>query len=120
MWFLWCTHLLRAKIKHQLRNILISQFPEKSSEPQRIDLLSWLTKATLDIIGLAGFNYRFDCLTSSDENPNELHAAFSVVIRQGGRFDLWGVLTAYIPPLRLVVSYFDSKSQELYVTQGQS
>jgi hypothetical protein len=103
-----CSEFPLANIRPQLRNILISQFSKKSSEPQRIDLLSWLTKATLDIIGLAGFNYRFNCLTSSEENPNELYAAFSTLLKTV-RSDLWGILTAYIPPLRLVVSDFHSK-----------
>ncbi|KAI0260279.1 cytochrome P450 [Gloeopeniophorella convolvens] len=40
----------------------------------RLDAHNWLSKLTLDIIGLAGFGYSFDSLHSS-EDANELYAA---------------------------------------------
>ncbi|KAF8913416.1 cytochrome P450 [Mucidula mucida] len=40
--------------------------------PTRINVIPWYARATLDIIGHAGFDYSFDSLQSS-ENPSELH-----------------------------------------------
>lgn len=75
----------------------------------------WLSRATLDMIGLAGmstqypcrssrwrsagFGYSFNALGSSD---NELSKAFRVTTRQ--RASIWPFLQAWIPVLRYLVS----------------
>ncbi|KAH9965560.1 cytochrome P450 [Lactifluus volemus] len=54
----------------ELRDIwadLVSKSSRKDGK-LRLDACSWLDKATLDIVGLAGFNYAFDSL-HSDQNP---------------------------------------------------
>lgn len=74
----------------------------KSGEPARIDVLNGLSKMTLDVIGLAGFNYEFDSL-NIDGKPNELNQAFSVMFRSLEGFAIvFPLLKALIPPLRLI------------------
>ncbi|WVR08887.1 hypothetical protein IAU60_005946 [Kwoniella sp. DSM 27419] len=66
---------------------------------KKIDVLSWLGKATLDIIGLAGFNYDFRAL----EDPNEpLNEAYRNMFAAGLEFNLGAILQALIPVLRAI------------------
>lgn len=69
----------------QLRDILASEISEKASAggSARIDIISWLSRMTLDVIGLAGFNYKFESL-SVEEKPDELHRAFDTLFRASG------------------------------------
>ncbi|KAF7976465.1 hypothetical protein HWV62_6723 [Athelia sp. TMB] len=61
-------------------NILRDRIDEcisaENIEGTRVDMLSWLSKATLDVIGQAGFNYRFDALDPSLP-PNEFNVLFT-------------------------------------------
>lgn len=80
----------------------------------QIDALSWLSRATLDIIGLAGFGYKFESLASSsaptpssefapgshDKEPNELSAAFAVIFSTARKFRAITILQAWFPFLR--------------------
>ncbi|EED78315.1 predicted protein [Postia placenta Mad-698-R] len=81
----------------------------KSGEPARINVLNGLNKMTLDVIGLAGFNYDFDAL-NIDGKPNELNQAFSVMFRSLESFSMFSLLKAFIPALRLIP---DSRSQRI-------
>ncbi|EIN11680.1 cytochrome P450 [Punctularia strigosozonata HHB-11173 SS5] len=65
----------------------------------RVDVLHWMSKATLDIIGAAGFNYSFDSLDTT-KGPNELNVAFSTVFKATQKYDFMSVLTSIAPPLR--------------------
>ncbi|TFK49501.1 cytochrome P450 [Heliocybe sulcata] len=67
----------------QLRDIWLSQIPA-SGEPAKVDALSWLSRMTLDVIGLAGFGYNFEAL-SPDQKPNELSQAFATIFNGGAR-----------------------------------
>lgn len=69
----------------------------------QIDALPWLGRATLDIIGLAGFNYRFESLDIEGKST-ELDEAFTTIIHALSRgFSILSVLRVFIPPLRLIV-----------------
>ncbi|KAJ6496338.1 cytochrome P450 [Mycena sanguinolenta] len=59
----------------QLRDIWAAQ-AAKENGAARIEVMSWLRRMTLDVIGQAGFNYRFDAL-EADGKPNELSDAFT-------------------------------------------
>jgi hypothetical protein len=82
-----------------------------------IDILLWLNKATLDIIGLAGmrydlnivpicyiyiyntgFNYKFNAL---EEKYNELYEAVQTV--SSGPLNLFDLITTHIPFLGIIV-----------------
>ncbi|KAJ7778733.1 cytochrome P450 [Mycena maculata] len=71
----------------------------------RVDILSWLSKATLDIIGLAGFNYHFNSLSSEN---SELGAAFSVIFQSGMRMNFIRMLQTFIPAFRFIPTKLDS------------
>lgn len=72
------------------------------SPPPTIDVLSWLTRATLDAIGLAGFGYHFDSL--SPDTSNELADAFGVVFSTARKFRFMTIFQVWFPFLRRFVS----------------
>ncbi|KAF8161957.1 cytochrome P450 [Mycena galopus ATCC 62051] len=64
----------------QLRDIWAAQVAKSTNGVARVEVLSWLSKATLDIIGLAGFNYKIDALGAEEgAAPNELAEAFEAL-----------------------------------------
>ncbi|KAH9838261.1 cytochrome P450 [Rhodofomes roseus] len=72
----------------------------RDREMAPIDVLDGLSKATLDVIGLAGFNYDFDSL-SLDGQKNELNEAFSVIFGYGSSSaSFFKLLRVLFPPLR--------------------
>ncbi|KAJ6457452.1 cytochrome P450 [Mycena vitilis] len=87
----------------ELREILAAQTAK--SGVIRVDILSWLSKATLDIIGLAGFNYNFNSLAS--ENQTELAAAFSTIFYAGTRVNVLRILQMRFPVFRFIRSKLD-------------
>ncbi|KAF7298435.1 hypothetical protein MKEN_01368600 [Mycena kentingensis (nom. inval.)] len=84
----------------ELRDIWLSEIRKSEDGVARVNALSWLGKATLDIIGLAGFNYQFNSLAS--EGESELGAAFDSIFRQTTQFSVFGVLQAFIPAFRAI------------------
>ncbi|KAF9235966.1 cytochrome P450 [Melanogaster broomeanus] len=66
----------------------------------RIDVVPWLSRMTLDVIGLAGFHYDIDAL-NANEKPNELNEAYATFI-ENLTFNILVVLQAWIPLFRLV------------------
>ncbi|KAK7438395.1 hypothetical protein VKT23_018009 [Stygiomarasmius scandens] len=86
----------------QLRDIWAAQISQEGASA-KLDVLSWLSRMTLDVIGLAGFNYKFDALNPEGE-INELNRAFNLIFGDGNRFDFWGLLQAFFPVLRVLPS----------------
>ncbi|KAL0578186.1 hypothetical protein V5O48_003817 [Marasmius crinis-equi] len=82
-----------------LRDVWAAQIDQETSTA-RVDVLSWLSRMTLDVIGHAGFNYQFDALVGK---PNELNEAFSHIFHAGGSFwSLPVLLKLFFPPLRFI------------------
>jgi len=78
--------------------------PEADTEADprvRVDVLNWLGRATLDVIGLAGFGYAFDALV---DDQNVLAAAFAEVFSAARKFRVIMVLQAWFPILHYFVS----------------
>ena len=96
---------------------------ESSKESNgRLDVLSWLGKMTLDVIGLAGvsilsdcsarplyrsnfflgFDYQFEGLTNGPKE-NELNRALSTVFRPRTSMPLIPMLRGMVPLLRFLV-----------------
>jgi hypothetical protein len=77
-----------------------------ASSPQpgqaKVEITSWLSRATLDIIGLAGFNYSFDALKFG-EDSNELGHAFAQIFNSAKSANLFNILQGRIPILRYIV-----------------
>ncbi|KAJ7857550.1 cytochrome P450 [Mycena leptocephala] len=87
----------------ELRDIWASQAAQSGTA--RVDALSWLSKATLDMIGLAGFNYNFNSLAS--ESQTELAAAFSTVFHAGTSITPIRALQTLFPVFRIVRTKLD-------------
>lgn len=108
----------------KLRDIWASE-SSKEGTNGRVEVLSWLSKMTLDVIGLAGilfrrfdsdwswnlsfvgFNYHFDSLSNDPaKTKNELNEAFSTIFRSGTRVSIIPILRATFPALRFLVCHF--------------
>ncbi|KAJ6510544.1 cytochrome P450 [Mycena sanguinolenta] len=72
----------------------------------RVDILSWLSKATLDIIGLAGFNYHFSNLSA--EKTSELGQAFSDIFRSGETVNFIRIIQTFFPAFRIIPTKLDN------------
>ncbi|KAJ7810337.1 cytochrome P450 [Mycena leptocephala] len=84
----------------QLRDIWAAQ-AANAGGIARVEVLSWLSKATLDVIGLAGFNYKIDALSATDDaEPNELVEAFEAVFAADTEFSIRRFLQFRYPILR--------------------
>jgi cytochrome P450 len=78
----------------------MTQLGEK--EAVDLDVVSWLSRCTLDIIGLAGFGYTFDALAGNGA-PNELLSAFSTIFGASSPSALVTMLNLVVPGFRHVV-----------------
>ncbi|KAN0087796.1 Cytochrome P450 [Tylopilus felleus] len=78
----------------QLRDIWI-RLSKDNSQP--IDVLVWLSRATLDVIGIAGFGYRFNALSGQND---ELADAYHLIFTTAKKLQLRTILEAWIPLLR--------------------
>ncbi|TFK25770.1 cytochrome P450 [Coprinopsis marcescibilis] len=93
----------------ELRDIWASE-AEKEGGVANLNALSWLSRMTLDVIGLAGFNYHFDAL-ASDPKKNELNKAFSKIFDTNTKMSIIPVLRALIPALRWLPADRDAESK---------
>ncbi|KAF7358392.1 hypothetical protein MVEN_00889300 [Mycena venus] len=98
----------------ELRNIWMSQAASGST---RIDAVSWLNKTTLDIIGLAGFGYRFDSLSA--KKPTELATAFAATMNATASLSVLDTVRAWIPALRAIPTNFASLARASQDTMGR-
>ncbi|KAJ7062855.1 cytochrome P450 [Mycena amicta] len=92
----------------ELRDIWLLQ--ANATTVARVDALSWLSKVTLDIIGVAGFNYQINSLAASsevDDHKNELAAAFETIFAAETGFSVWKLFQHFIPVLRWIPTTTD-------------
>ncbi|KAF8217962.1 cytochrome P450 [Mycena galopus ATCC 62051] len=75
--------LTEVFVEKSLRDVWIRQIGG-NSRPTRIDVLDWLSKMTLDVIGQAGFDYQLGSL-NGDEKSKEIHDTFHKLFRSVGR-----------------------------------
>ncbi|KXN91971.1 hypothetical protein AN958_11031 [Leucoagaricus sp. SymC.cos] len=73
---------------------------QQSGNKARIDVLSWISKVTLDVIGETGFGYKFDSLKEETSQPNELHLAFQTAFRVEKSPGLIRLLRGLVPVTR--------------------
>ncbi|KAI0779889.1 cytochrome P450 [Fomes fomentarius] len=66
-----------------------------------INIIEGLSKMTLDVIGLAGFNYHFETL-NPDIPPNELSKAFHAIFKQPPQMTLMALLRNALPSLSIL------------------
>ncbi|KAF8960371.1 cytochrome P450 [Flammula alnicola] len=91
----------------QLRDIWEEEC-NKEGTNGRVEVLSWLSKMTLDVIGLAGFNYKFDALSG---DANELNEAFSTIFRSETRVSLIPIIRGMFPALRFLRNKRDADTK---------
>ncbi|KAG8215922.1 cytochrome P450 [Butyriboletus roseoflavus] len=107
--------------RNQLRDLWcdeIARDPTATITGTRIDIVPWSTRVTLDIIGLAGFNYNFDALETSGQ-PNELSEAFSTIFTASQNITVLKVLQNLIPILHLIPSAASRRIQAAQRTMAQ-
>ncbi|KAJ6532987.1 cytochrome P450 [Mycena capillaripes] len=75
----------------ELRDVWSSNQVDENGQ-MRIDVFAGLKKMTLDVIGLAGFNYAFDALNAAGK-PNELDQAFTELFNKR-RFNVFALFQA--------------------------
>ncbi|KDR83061.1 hypothetical protein GALMADRAFT_238857 [Galerina marginata CBS 339.88] len=101
----------------QLRDIWAAEVA-KSDGKGRVEVLSWLSKMTLDVIGLAGFNYKFNAL-STDSEKNELNEAFTTVFASGTGRTFVHILRALFPALRFLPAKGDAETKHAMKTMAR-
>ncbi|CUA74246.1 Cytochrome P450 CYP72A219 [Rhizoctonia solani] len=72
----------------------------KESPDGSINVLSWLSRATLDIIGAAGFDHHFNSLEGNDED--ELSAAFNKIFQHSQTPGILALLANIFPILEYI------------------
>ncbi|KAJ7778746.1 cytochrome P450 [Mycena maculata] len=90
----------------ELRDILNVQVANAGGTA-RVNITTWLNKTTLDIIGLAGFNYNFNSLAALDSESTELGAAFSTIFQSGMNQNALRVLQGFFPAFRFIRTNLD-------------
>ncbi|THH06763.1 hypothetical protein EW146_g9513, partial [Bondarzewia mesenterica] len=94
------TSTARSRRRKNGKNSEGEKYEEKTKgdgELPTVDVLSWLGRATLDVIGEAGFGYRFDALT---DTTNELASAFGIIFSTARKFRVMTILQVWFPLLR--------------------
>jgi hypothetical protein len=87
----------------QLKDCLLEQIAASPQPDQAtVEITSWLSRTTLDVIGLAGFNYSFDALKFGQDS-NELGYAFAQVFNSTKNMKLINAIKGRIPILRGIV-----------------
>ncbi|KAI0044004.1 cytochrome P450 [Auriscalpium vulgare] len=87
----------------EMRDIWLAKAAETTRKDGRLklDAFNWLNRVTLDIIGLAGFNYEFDALNSTEDHPNELSEAVRKMF-SFRNLDPVFMLQIVFPPARII------------------
>ncbi|KAI9460712.1 cytochrome P450 [Russula earlei] len=89
----------------ELREIWVNLLSETTRKDGKLglDAFKWLNKVTLDIIGLAGFNYSFDSLHSPDQKQNVLYGAIRSILASPRDFSF--VLQLFFPMFRPIPTH---------------
>ncbi|KAI0668208.1 cytochrome P450 [Trametes maxima] len=84
----------------ELRDVWMTQ-TGAGGAPSRVDVLKGLSKMTLDVIGLAGFNYQFNSLNQTG-TQNELNDAFQEIFNPPASFTVLMFLKNLFPVLDII------------------
>ncbi|KAF8604786.1 cytochrome P450 [Ceratobasidium sp. AG-I] len=85
---------------NKLKDIWLDQIKGNPEGSCVIDVLPWLSRATLDIIGVAGFDYHFNSLEGDDQD--ELAKAFMKVFEAGQQPTMFSRLRNFVPLLKII------------------
>ncbi|CAK5270143.1 unnamed protein product, partial [Mycena citricolor] len=82
----------------QLRDVWLAAATSSPENAASVEALSALSKTTLDIIGLAGFNHDINALAAdAHTQPDELADAFEKLFEAETGFDLLGLFISRVP-----------------------
>ncbi|CDO71507.1 hypothetical protein BN946_scf184910.g6 [Trametes cinnabarina] len=84
----------------ELRDVWAAELEEKG-EPTRLNVVRGLSKMTLDVIGLAGFNYEFHALNPNGK-PNALAKAFEEIFTFPDKIPVLLILQNFFPVLSVI------------------
>ncbi|KAJ7092281.1 cytochrome P450 [Mycena belliarum] len=91
----------------QLRDIWNAQAVQNGGTV-RLEVMADITKTSLDMIGLAGFNQNINALgTGSDDVPDPLAEAFEALSASERQFNMWRNLQGVYPILRYIPTHAD-------------
>ncbi|KAH9886197.1 cytochrome P450 [Cubamyces lactineus] len=82
----------------ELRDVWDAEI-SKAGGQARLNVLDGLSKMTLDVIGLAGFNYAFNSLHPQEGKPNELNQAFKAIFSVPTKFTIMMLVRNIFPAL---------------------
>ncbi|KAF9453669.1 cytochrome P450 [Macrolepiota fuliginosa MF-IS2] len=102
----------------KLRDIWTSQVQQNQGET-RIEVLSWLSRAALDVIGETGFGYKFDALAEEPNRTSELHEAFKVMFRVGTNPSLIRLLRGLVSVMRYLPADRDLETEKAKKTMDR-
>ncbi|TEB31341.1 cytochrome P450 [Coprinellus micaceus] len=104
----------------ELRDAWMSQIQSKEDKgaAETINVLAWLSRTTLDVIGLAGFSYKFNALAHG-EDASELMKAFSKIFESGASFSIIPFLRGMFPALRWLPAERDADTKEARATMDR-
>ncbi|QRV72227.1 cytochrome P450 family protein [Ceratobasidium sp. AG-Ba] len=83
---------------NKLKDAILDISKSDSERGATVNILPWISRATLDIIGAAGFDYHFNSL-ENDEN-DELSAAFRKAFQSGQSAGALDILQRFLPMFR--------------------
>ncbi|KAG9098412.1 hypothetical protein FS749_003864 [Ceratobasidium sp. UAMH 11750] len=92
----------------KLKDIWLNMIKVNPEGTTVIDVLPWLSRATLDIIGAAGFDYHFNSLDGEDED--ELAKAFSKIFEAGQQASTLAIIKNFVPIFNIIP---DERSRRL-------
>ncbi|KAG8696968.1 hypothetical protein FRC09_008168 [Ceratobasidium sp. 395] len=82
----------------KLKNVLLNLAKSHAEGSVAINVLPWISHTTLDIIGVAGFDYHFNSL--DNDGKNELSAAFRTAFQSGQPAGAFMILQRFVPIIR--------------------
>ncbi|VDC00129.1 unnamed protein product [Peniophora sp. CBMAI 1063] len=103
------THIFLERTE-QLRQVWLALTAENGSNEVTIEVVKYLTKTTLDVIGLAGFDYEFNAL-SADKTANELGDAVWAIVNQP-QPSVLDIMQIIFPVLRFIPTVNSRKLQQ--------
>ncbi|RXW20257.1 hypothetical protein EST38_g5602 [Candolleomyces aberdarensis] len=84
----------------------------REGEVANVNALAWLSRMTLDVIGLAGFNYKFNALADGEERTELSHAFANLFGRAAGRPGPLMLMRARFPLLRWIPARSDASRKQ--------
>ncbi|KAG8768678.1 hypothetical protein FRC12_005437 [Ceratobasidium sp. 428] len=93
----------------QLKDVLLNLAKSHAEEGIAINVLPWISHTTLDIIGVAGFDYHFNSL--DNDGKNELSAAFRTAFQSGQPAGAFMILQRFVPIIRYLSPDERSRAQ---------